>query len=695
MPRSVLALCVAAAGAAGCANVMAGTVTVRREKLSLPWYRCVSSEEHDFKSGPFHAVKGTPRLVGKRLLEEVVLDNEYLRVSVLPEIGGAVGRVLHKPTGDDLFFWEGKVKDWTAHWESGVKVNFPALHHTVNTTDQPASWRVVRGEDGAATVAMWMEFSRFSEHYNEDYYGRHSNLLLSQHVTLSPGRGDFRVTYRIVNPAPYRQSRKFWNDALLPRSHTADGVVQGARKPSGKTTTEWIFPALYVSHHGGRQFHKYAESEMRIGEVRRPHTSVFAWDVPYGFAGLWYPEVKVNRLRLCDPNVTPGAKQYFRGEGSYRPNDIADSHMYNFVELFGGPDSVMEGVENWLAPGEVFEASYRYTMIRGIGKVDFANENVAVNVEFAAAGPGTLEAVPLAAVKSLVALLDGKALGAAQSCAPDKPARFPLPEGTRGGRIELVADGRKILSRPFPLGIPDDTSRHERIRKACDHNSAESLELFGDQFGYTHVIQRKMYPEGSCGWGRVLYRRGRIDEAVASLQKATETDADNGEAWHLLGAALLEQRKQTEAAAALAKAVAAGRPYPPARYFLALIALRRGSREQARKQLDGLLQTAPAHWEGRLLKAWIAGQDAATRKQAIQDLRAMDAEDPADPRVQTALAEIAEIAGDAKPAAAAREALLDLVKEPGAWRRVREFNAATHGIYYPPRRLQPPPARRP
>lgn len=597
-----------------------------------------------------------------------------------------------------------------------MKANFPAIHHLVSTVDQPASYRVINHEDGSVTVAMWMEFSRFTEKYNSDYWGRYTNMMLSQHVTLRPGRNDFQVAWRITNPAPYQQSAKIWNDALFPRNHTPKGVVQGEADPP-PTDTEIIFPTRYVSDHHAKNFRRYDPNEGRIGAITTPHTSTFALAMPYGFAGTWYPSVKVNRLRLCDPNTAPGAKLYFRGEGTFKPGDVADSHMYNFIELFGSMDNIMEGVENWLAPGATLQYSHRYTFIKGIGRANFANEHAAIHLKLDANAPA-LEAVTPSPVEKLSASLDGRALGEAQPCAPDKPARFALPAGTRGGRVILKAGDNTIVDQQFPLPIPDDTSRHDRIRQYNNRKNTDSLERYGDQFGYFDALRRLVTAEAvkqgaakgkpaaskpatapappPLALGRLQYRAGLIADAVKTLREVTGADPNDGQAWHLLGCALLEMNpasakptpQSLESGEAFAKALSACQPYPPARYFLALAALRDGKAADARTELQSLLKERPGHWEARLLTVWLDAGDESNRNSALADLMAMDREDPADPRVQMARMFAAEQAGDEKLAAAAREALTGLSKEPGAARRLREFNAAVRGVYYPPQRMQ-------
>jgi len=663
--------------------------TARHSTMTLPWYTSEKDREPGYgkhSMGAFVSKPESRKFAGRRSFHTVVLENEYLRVEVAPQIGGAVSRAVFRPTGDDLFFFEGKAKDWLPFWESGVKVSFPYREHGVGTI-QPASYRVVRRDDGSVTVAMWMEFSRFTQWYHSGFYGRYSAMLLSQHVTLSPGEGSFEVTYRIVNPAPYRQGRQIWNDALFPRNHIETRIVQGDAEPPQLTLTELVLPAAYVSNHNGRDFRRFDESQTPLAGYPPPHISIFAWDIAYGFVGLWYPRVKVNRLRLFDPRISPGVKIFLRGEGCFEPGSLS-SHTYNFTEIWGGFDNLFEAVENWIGPGQTYQFTHRFALIKGIGKVDYANPDAAVNVELGGDRP-RVEVVTLHPVKKLTGTFDGKPLGRPAKCAPDRPARFPLPPGAAGGRLALTADGRLILDQEFPLNISDDTSGLQRIRD-CLKRSARRYELSdcGGEAWYRNAIRR--YPHGSVDRGRALYRDGRLDAAIKCLRTALEAHPHDGEGWHLLGAALLEKGTPDEANSAFNKAITVKKPYPPARYFLALAALARQDTPAASIMLDRLVKVDPRHWEARLLKTWIAAADPATRPQALADARALDNEDPADPRVQFVLGHCAAATGDKAAAACARAALARLVKEPGARARLEEFIAATHGEYKPPKRLQPP-----
>ena len=705
--------------AGGCAAGPA--VTARVEPLTLPFE--VLHWAHKGPDGkevlvhyrqPDRPRKARAVMVpqGTRTFESVVLENDYLRVRVIPGYAGVIESAQFKPTGEEFFVREKRAKILWPYWESGVKLSFPFHEHGGVLIDQPASYRIHRRSDGSVTVAMWMEFSRYNYDARPLWANArgepmllpaphsapvqlYSSMLVSQLVTLRPREAKFDITYRLVNPTPFRQGRKLWNTSFLPRIHTREGVVHGAAAPPpGRQSTELIFPAAHVSFHSGQQFRLYDRAEMVLDQAPRDHNSLFSWAIPHGFAGLWYPDAKVNRLRLFDPADGPGTKVYFEGYGKYDARSIRPN-TYNFVELWGGADNVFEGTENWIGPGQSWQMTHSFALVSGIGKVHCADRGgpgLAVSADFVGPRPA-VEVVTLRPVASLAAAIDGKALGRAVACAPDRPARFPIPAGRAGGNLVLVADGKTVLDRPLPLRITPNTDAYEPIRRALA-NTPENTEIANCGRGYGRAIYRKAldgYPDGTVRRGRVLFRDGQIAEAVRCLTKATTDDPADGEGWHLLGACLLQLGRPEKAEAAFRAAVARGDGYESARYFLAVLAVGRGDLAAARQELSRLIARDGRHWEARLLRTFLDAGQTDTRRAAVGAARGLVEEDPADPRAAGVLVECLRRAGD--PSADALQHQLDrLLREPGARRRMAEFLAATRGRYMPHARLGYPQA---
>ena len=89
--------------------------------------------------------------------QAVVLENEYLKLIVLPELGGRLYSAYDKAAGRELFYKSGSIKPalvalrgaWIA---GGVEFNFPVGHHCL--THSPVDYRILEGEDGTASVCF-------------------------------------------------------------------------------------------------------------------------------------------------------------------------------------------------------------------------------------------------------------------------------------------------------------------------------------------------------------------------------------------------------------------------------------------------------------------------------------------------------------------------------------------------------------
>ena len=112
--------------------------------------------------GLTYPVRGGANPGVKRTEQAVVLENAYVRVTALPHYAGVIESMQFKPTECEFFTRERVFKYVWPYWETGIKLSFPFHEHGSVLIDQPASYRIMRNADGSATLAMWMEFSRFN-----------------------------------------------------------------------------------------------------------------------------------------------------------------------------------------------------------------------------------------------------------------------------------------------------------------------------------------------------------------------------------------------------------------------------------------------------------------------------------------------------------------------------------------------------
>ena len=261
---------------------------------------------------------------------------------------------------------------------------------------------------------------------------------------------------------PYKQGLQCWNDALWPRYHHPDGVVQGNTPITHADDAEIIGPMDWSSDHNGNDFQAFDPEQHNPRMAADYGQSFFIWDMQAEWAGLYYPSVDVARIRLVDPQQAPGTKWWWRAHGSQ------DDINHNFIELWGGTDHVFEGVERWLAPGHTWQATWVYLYVQGIGKPIQASHKGVI-----AYHNGQLAAVSLD--RSLTASLwvDG-AMVASGPSAIDQPLSAAVEQFKRA---ELRA-GNKVLvavERPYSAK-PLRPAMKQQIAEALDYDKAVAMK---------------------------------------------------------------------------------------------------------------------------------------------------------------------------------------------------------------------------
>lgn len=85
----------------------------------------------------------------------VMMENEYIKLCIMPEIGGRLAWAVDKTNGYDIFYHQHVIKPanvgMLGAWISGG-VEWNVFHHHRATTNLPVNYRIERGEDGSQTV---------------------------------------------------------------------------------------------------------------------------------------------------------------------------------------------------------------------------------------------------------------------------------------------------------------------------------------------------------------------------------------------------------------------------------------------------------------------------------------------------------------------------------------------------------------
>ena len=194
-------------------------VSVTECKIKIPTYREPAAEEmpmfaenrvHQRTSGnpyPNHIVLEVDREHKEdKEYTCVRLENEYLRIEILPELGGRIYSAYDKTTGYDFFYKQHVIKPaligCLGSWVSGgLEFNWP-FHHRASTF-MPTDYCIERQGDGS--VIVWL-----SEH---DPIERMKGMV---GIVLKPGEAKFETRMKLCNRTSVTSSFLWWENTAVP-----------------------------------------------------------------------------------------------------------------------------------------------------------------------------------------------------------------------------------------------------------------------------------------------------------------------------------------------------------------------------------------------------------------------------------------------------------------------------------------------
>ena len=359
--------------------------TISVEKLILPTYLEPNAEEmpmfaenriHQRTSGnpyPNKIVSMVDRVnrVDKEYIA-VKLENDYVSVVVLPEIGGRIYSATDKITGYDFFYKQHVIKPALigvlGSWISGgVEFNWP-FHHRASGF-MPCDYTVETYEDGSVACHL-------SEH---DPIDRMKGMVS---VILRPDCKYFETRMRLYNRTDTTRSFLWWENAAVP----VDKNYQ------------IFFPkdVTYVNFHYLKSRITYpvaangvfngipmlTERDISWHKNTREATSYFASASDYDFFGGYDHAKKCGVVHIGDHHISPGKKMFtwaYNQLSKSWENALTDTDG-QYAELMAGSYSDNQPNFSWLAPYETKEFSQYWYPISEVGAPTFANLNCSFSI---------------------------------------------------------------------------------------------------------------------------------------------------------------------------------------------------------------------------------------------------------------------------------------------------------------------------
>lgn len=534
------------------------TVIARSEKMSIPTYRLGAPEKNPVffenrvyqgSTGKVYPVPFIDKVYDESVIKEYqaeILENEFVRIVLLPEIGGRIFTAQDRSNSNyDFFYKQDVIKPalvgLAGPWISGgVEFNWPQ-HHRPGTF-LPTDVYLETETDGSKT--LWM--SEYDPMFR--LKGMHG-------VRLHADSGLIELRVRLFNRTAITQTFLWWAnmavkvhedyESFFPTDvhYVADHAVRAMSS----------FP-FADNHYYGIPYHqREGKNDLRRYSHIPVPTSYMVCDTSYDFFGGYDRRAEGGFVHVANRNVVPGKKQWTWGNqpfGKAWDRELTDENGPYF-ELMAGAYTDNQPDFSYLHPYETKTFSQFWWSYQKLGPVQNANRDFALRVKIQAGHRLDLGVASSRVFEGLTFTLkvgEKEVNFGPITCTPSQPWQeksITIIAGQENQISFLVLDQSGRLKLAYHTQGQEEKVRRSVAREPSAPRSVASsgeLELIGEHLEqYRHPTR---YPE-------------------PYLQEAINRDPFNHKAYTSLGCLALKQGKFEVAEQYFRKAIELSTSYHP------------------------------------------------------------------------------------------------------------------------------------
>jgi tetratricopeptide (TPR) repeat protein len=336
----------------------------------------------------------------------IFLENEYLKCTVLPDIGGHLYTCIDKVSGQSMFYANPSIKKaqigYRGAWAAfGIEFNFPVSHNWVSMS--PVDFAYATHPDGSASVSVGNIDRVYGMQWGVEMILRPGSTLLEERVTLY-NRSDVRHRYYWWNNAGVQ----VWDDSHIE------------------------YPMQFAASHGFTEVRHWpiapdGSDSSIIKDQQSGPVSFFVHGSREPFMGIWNPKTQAGIVHYAEYSELPAKKIWSWGadaEGLGWRKALSDNDSA-YVEVQAGLFRNQETYA-FLNPGQTIRFSEYWMPVRGTGGISRANKIGVVSF---------------------------------QPHGPDVSAALNVNERIPGAKIRLLLDGRVLSDETVDLS-PENTWSH-------------------------------------------------------------------------------------------------------------------------------------------------------------------------------------------------------------------------------------------
>ncbi|MES2456931.1 MAG: DUF5107 domain-containing protein [Bacteroidota bacterium] len=611
----------------------AALVKVWEEQVTIPTYGIGKPDKNPmfFEKRIYQGSSGVvyPNPVIEKIYDEkedkqykgLFLENEYLKIMVLPELGGRIQMAYDKIKERHFIYYNQVIKPalvgLTGPWISGgIEFNWPQ-HHRPSTFD-PIDYKIEENEDGSKTV--WV---------NEVEQMFHTKGLAG--FTLHPGKAYIEIKAKLLNRSGLPQTFLWWANPAVKVNDDYQSVFPpdvNAVFDHGKrdVSTFPIATGTYykVDYSPGTDISMYKNIPVP--------TSYMAINSDYDFVGGYEHDSQGGLLHVANHHTSPGKKQWTWGHSDF--GQAWDRNLTDedgpYIELMTGMFTDNQPDFTWLMPNEEKSFTQYFMPYKELGVLKNASKDILLALN-RKGDQAELKVYVTSHQKNICISLSSKTEELFNDQVSIDPRsiyqqHIDLPAGTDEKELLLIitSAAKKELIRyepasnkvnefpepAKPAGTPEETENNEQLFLTAQHLEQYRHATYSPVPYYEEALKRDPNDiRCNNALGLWYLRRGQFAKSEAYFRKAIETSIQRNpnpydtESYYNLGLCLKFQGREAEAYPCFYKATW-GRAWKDSGYFaVSQIDLSRGDYQLALEHVSHALDCNANNSKAYVVKA--------------------------------------------------------------------------------------------
>lgn len=461
----------------------------------------------------------------------IYLENEYIKVMILPELGGRVQMAYDKIKQRHFIYYNQVIKPalvgLAGPWISGgIEFNWPQHHRP--STFMPIDSKIEENADGSVTV--WV---------NEQERMFHQKGMAG--FTLRPGCAYLEIKGVVYNRTDMPQTFLWWANPAVAVNDAYQSVFPpdiNAVFDHGKRAVS-SFPIAT-----GTYYNMDYSAGVDISNYKNIYvpTSYMAVNSKYDFEGGYENDTKAGMLHVANHHVSPGKKQWTWGNGDFGrawDRNLTDEDG-PYIELMAGVFTENQPDFTWIMPHEEKSFVQYFMPYRELGIVKQASRDFMINVEKVPQGVN-VKVFATSRQNVQIRLKGSDDVVYFNADVELSPENLLDKDIAVAGlfddlRLEIIKEGKVLLTwTPEPNDIKPIPDPAEAALRPEEIKTVEQLYLTGlhlEQYRHATYNPLEYYEEGlrrepldtrcNNAIGLWYVRRGRFDKAEPYLRTAVK-----------------------------------------------------------------------------------------------------------------------------------------------------------------------------